>query len=98
MAVKPRNTVRVDVASQFGERPWDKDEAVRVQREELVPAVRSGKAVVFDFSGVEMLTQSFAHSLVSMLRKELGDQFQDLVYLENTNRLVESVMKLVTEW
>lgn len=98
MAVKRRNTVRVQVKARFGERPWDKDAALRLQREELLPAVRSGKGVVFDFEGVEMLTQSFAHALVSVLRKELSNEFRELVFVENADRLVKTVMRLVTEW
>lgn len=98
MAVRPEKTVRVDVAEEFGDRPWDLDGAVKLQKSRLVPAVHSGYAVVFDFAGVEMVTHSFVHALVSRLKDELGGEFNAFVSFENMDPFTKSVVKLSTEW
>lgn len=96
MDVKPRGTVRVRVKDEFGPQPWDKDRALKLQEEKLVPAVRDGKTIVFDFEGVQMLSQSFAGALVGELKEELGAELEAHVRFENTNSVIDSVLSLAT--
>lgn len=98
MAVKDRSAVRVRMAHVFGPNPWDKEKALRLQRNKLLPAVRQGRGVVFDFAGVEMMSQSFAGALVALLRQELGSNFSSRVSFESTNPVLDSILGLATRF
>lgn len=98
MNVKSRNTVRVSVVDQFGPNPWDKNKALRLQEEKLLPAVREGKTIVYDFDGVRRLSQSFAGALVGALREELRAEFRSRVRFENTTPVVDSVLSLAASF
>lgn len=52
----------VDHAGSFG---GDKDAAARLRERLLKPALKSGQEVVLDFRGVDYVTQSFIHALLS---------------------------------
>lgn len=94
MAVKREHSVRVAVARVFGQHPWDKDKALEIQERVLLPAVRAGKSVVLDFDGVELVSQSFAGTLMARLREELGPELPDWIEFENTNAVLDSVLSL----
>jgi hypothetical protein len=94
MLVSNPNFVRVGVADHFGNEPADKAGAISLQIEVLLPQIRSGKGVVFDFVGVEFVTQPFASALTSVLREEIGKDFGALVHIENASPLVAGVLAM----
>lgn len=98
MRVKDENTVYVSVVDQFGRHPWDKEKALRLQEKKLLPAVRSGKTIVYDFDGVQRLSQSFAGALVGALREELGAELRDRVRFTNTSPVIDSVLSLAASF
>lgn len=98
MALRDSGAVRVDVAERFGDDPWDRDRAVSLQATKLIPAVRKGHGVIFDFADVDFLSQSFAGALVCKLREELGEEFPERVQFTNTDPVLDSILRLSTDF
>ncbi len=85
----------IDHAGEFG---GDKDVA-RDLRERLIrPALAEHHAVVLDFDGVDLVTQSFVHALVSdLIRSEKFDAL-DLLTFENCSPSVRELIEIVVDY
>jgi uncharacterized protein DUF4325 len=94
MRVSNPNVVRVVVADHFGSEPANRAGALSLQIEVLLPQIRSGKGVVFDFVGVDFVSQPFASALTSVLREETGKNFGSIVQIENASPLVAGALAL----
>ena len=50
----------------------NKDIAREIRVKQIIPALRDGKEITLDFSGVESATHSFIHALISDLIRKQG--------------------------
>ena len=89
-------TIKIfDFVGTFAE---NKDIARSIRVEQIEPAIRSGKDVTIDFSGVDSTTQSFIHALISELYREYGERVLDIVSFKNCNEIVQKVIGIVIDY
>ncbi len=80
------------LAGDFAE---NKDIAKKIRMEKILPALKKGDDVVFDFAGVTGATQSFIHALISdPIRKLRSVAFEHLLY-KNTNKDIQEIISIV---
>jgi len=76
----------------------NKDVALKLRKEVILPALKVGENVIIDFEGVESATQSFIHALVrEVLRKHGIDVLDDIVF-KNCNEKVKRIITIVVDY
>ena len=63
-----------------------------------MPALKQGKPVILDFSGVKGATQSFVHALISEAFREHGEKTLDLIRFKDCNESIKQIITIVTEY
>ena len=73
----------------------NKDIAKKIRIEQVIPALKNGDDVVFDFAGITGATQSFIHALISdPIRKLRIVAFDHLIY-KNANEDIQEIISIV---
>ncbi len=83
------------VTTSFAE---NKDLARDLRINEIAPALKNGKVVILDFGGVQAVTQSFIHALLSGLFREQGAVVLDKIKFKNCNENVKKIIEIVVEY
>lgn len=84
-----------DFAGSFG---GDKDAAARVRDELLKPALRdTDHELVLDFAGVDFVTQSFAHALLSSIVRKQPKSL-DRMRFDNCTDSVREIIEIVVQY
>ena len=91
MIIKIHNHIKSD----FGE---NKDIAKDLRINMIMPALQKGEEVILDFSGVDGVTQSFIHALISEPIREFTDTVFDKLLFKNCSKLVQTVVQIVEEY
>lgn len=73
----------------------DKDKARDIRIQEIIPILEKGENVTLDFKGVDSVTQSFTHALISDLIRNYGIDVLDRIPFSNCNETVSSIIKIV---
>lgn len=81
-----------------GEFAENKDTARDIRREELIPLLERGEELTLDFQGIESVTQSFIHALISDLIRHYGIEVLDLLYFKNCNEIVKKIISIVVDY
>ena len=76
----------------------DKDEARRIRRDEIAPAIERGEDVTLDFAGVELATQSFIHALISEPVRRYGNRALEAIEFRNCSRELREVILAVLDY
>ncbi len=76
----------------------NKDRAREIRIKEIIPILEKGENIVLDFKGVESVTQSFTHALISDLIRNYGIDVLDRITFANCNDTVSSIIKTVVEY
>ncbi|MEN9920308.1 MAG: hypothetical protein RL538_201 [Candidatus Parcubacteria bacterium] len=79
----------------FGE---NKDVARDVRVEQIVPILEVGKDLTLDFEGVDSVTQSFCHALISELIRNYGVDVLDRISFANCTEEVKAVIGIVVDY
>lgn len=80
------------LAGDFAE---NKDIAKRIRIDKIAPALEKGHQVIFNFTGVTGVTQSFIHALISKpIRDFRSIAFNNLVY-KNANENIQEIISIV---
>jgi hypothetical protein len=80
------------IAGDFAE---NKDIAKKIRMEKLIPVLKKGDYVVFDFAGVTGATQSFIHALISDPIRELRNVAFDHLIYKNANKDIQEIISIV---
>ena len=83
------------IIGDFGE---NKDTAKDLRIKRIMPALRDGKEIVFDFAGISGVTQSFIHALISEPIREFTDIIFDRLLFKNCEETVQKVIEIVYEY
>ncbi len=81
-----------------GEFAENKDVAREIRLTEIIPALERHEEVVLDFDGIESVTQSFIHALISDLFRTYGSDVLDRVAFRSCNETVRKIITIVTEY
>lgn len=76
----------------------NKDVARELRVDKIMPALKSGKEVIIDFSMVTGATQSFMHALISEAIRQYGDDVFDHILFKNCSPVVREVVNIVAEY
>lgn len=83
------------LAGEFAE---DKDIARDLRLNQIIPALEKGEDVILDFSGINAVTQSFVHALISDLFRKFGNEVLDHVSFKSCNETVQKILSIVTDY
>jgi hypothetical protein len=76
----------------------NKDVAQSLRKEEIIPALNNGDSIILDFEGIEAVTQSFIHALISDLIRIYGIEVLDKVTFKNCNQTVQKIIEMVVDY
>jgi len=88
----------LNIKKYAGEFAENKDTARELRIGKIIPALRSKKKVVVDFSGVSGTTQSFVHALISDVIRKYGDDVYKLVFFKGCSPVIKEVISIVFEY
>ena len=76
----------------------NKDYAAKIRKTEIIPALERNQEVILDFKGVESVTQSFIHALISDLFRKYGTEILDMVSFKNCNENIKKIIGIVVDY
>lgn len=76
----------------------NKDIARDIRIDLIVPAIQKGKEIVLDFKGVESVTQSFIHVLLSEILRDFNIEVLDTIAFKNCNDTVKGIINIVVDY
>lgn len=83
------------LASDFAE---DKDVAAKIREETLRPALKRNKEITLDFTGVDLVTQSFIHAMISDVLRRNGEEALDYVVFKGCEPGVRGIIETVVQY
>lgn len=84
-----------DLVGSFAE---DKDNAASLRKEQILPALKQGKALEIDFTGVTLTTQSFIHALISEALRQNPDTALKLLTFKGCAESVRGIIETVVQY
>jgi anti-anti-sigma regulatory factor len=88
----------IKIAKYSGSFGGDKDAAAKIRDDLLRPALRGSEdEVVLDFSGVDFLTQSFAHALLSAIVRKHPKSLERIRF-DNCTDSVREIIEIVVQY
>lgn len=76
----------------------NKDIARDLRLLEIVPALEKKEDVILDFAGVDAVTQSFIHALISDLLRKYGGDVLDRIEFKSCNETVRKIVSIVVDY
>ena len=76
----------------------NKDIARDMRVNRLIPLLKRAEPIVLDFKGIEAVTQSFIHALISDLIRKFGIEVLDKISFKNCNENVQKIIKIVVDY
>lgn len=76
----------------------NKDRAMEIRTEQILPSLENGEEVILDFQDVDLATQSFIHALISGLLRRYGGDVMDYLLFRNCNEEVQKIISIVVEY
>lgn len=89
---------RIEIHSHAGAFAENKDVARDLRLKEIVPALDRGEDVVLSFEGVDAVTQSFIHALISDLMRKRGGEVLDHLEFKSCNETVRKIITIVVDY
>jgi len=89
---------RVDIHAHAGAFAENKDVARDLRLKEILPTLERDEDVVLDFAGVDAVTQSFIHALISDLIRKRGADVLDRLEFKSCNETVRKIVTIVVDY
>lgn len=89
---------KIELFPSVGSFAENKDKARDIRVQEIIPTLEKGKDIALDFKGVDSITQSFTHALLSDLIRNYGIDVLDRISFANCNETVSSIIKIVVDY
>ncbi|MFH1683065.1 MAG: STAS-like domain-containing protein [Candidatus Woesearchaeota archaeon] len=90
--------IEIKLFSKVGNFAENKDIAKEIRVGRIVPALEKDQEVVLDFAGVDAMTQSFAHALISELIRKYGAEVLDMISFKNCTETVKKIITIVVDY
>lgn len=87
--------VMLPLVGSFAE---DKDKARDIRLYEITPVLENGDDLIIDFKGVDSVTQSFCHALLSELIRNYGVNLLDRISFANCKDEVKGIIEIVVDY
>ncbi len=88
----------IELLPQVGSFAENKDTAREIRLNQITPILESGEDLVLDFRGVDSLTQSFCHALLSQLIRNYGIDVLDRISFLNCTEEVKVIIEIVIDY
>lgn len=89
----------IELFPQVGDFGEDKDAAAKIREQTIKPALEiKGEIVDLNFKGVRLVTQSFAHALISDVLRVYGESILDRIEFSNCDSNVKGVIQTVVQY
>lgn len=88
------NIKLLDFVGSFAE---NKDVAQSLRKNRIIPALDKKEDILLDFEGIEAVTQSFIHALISDLFRNYDD-ILDRISFKNCNETVKKIIEIVIDY
>jgi hypothetical protein len=90
------NTIKIfPLVGNFGE---NKDIARDIRIDKITPILNSGEEIILDFDGVDSITQSFGHALLSELIRNFGIDVLDRISFSNCSDPVSKIIEIIVDY
>ena len=89
---------RVIIFRKTGSFAENKDLARDIRINLIEPSIKKENEVILDFKGVDSVTQSFMHALISETIREFGPKSLDLISFKDCNETVKNIVNIVVEY
>lgn len=89
---------KIEILNAVGDFAEDKDAAATVRENFIRPALDRGEAVVLDFSGVTLTTQSFVHALISDILRSNGEHILEKIDFKDCSAGVRGIIETVVQY
>lgn len=76
----------------------DKDIARNIRIDLIAPVLEKGEEIVLDFAGVDSVTQSFIHAMLSGVIREFSAEILDKIAFKNCNDTVKGIINIVVDY
>ena len=76
----------------------NKDTAKDIRLKQIVPALKANEDITIDFAGVNEMTQSFCHALLSEVIRNYGIGVLDKISFAHCNDDIQNVVEIVVEY
>lgn len=76
----------------------NKDIAREIRLKKLDPLLAKRQAVILDFDGIESVTQSFIHALISEPIRAYGSDVLDIIQFKNCSETVQKIIGIVVAY
>jgi hypothetical protein len=90
--------MKVSIEARAGDFAEDKDIAAAIREESIRPCVSGKRSVTLDFRGVELVTQSFIHALISDVLRSEGEGALKHVTFKGCNAGVRGIIETVVQY
>lgn len=90
--------IEIKLFPEVGSFAENKDIAKDIRLTRIIPALDRNEEVVLDFGGVDSVTQSFIHALISDLIRKYGSDVLDQIYFRSCNKTVQGIIDIVVAY
>jgi STAS-like domain of unknown function (DUF4325) len=90
--------MEIKLLQKVGSFAENKDLAREIRIKEIIPALEEKQEIFLDFEGVDSVTQSFIHALISDIIRNYGVEVLDRIYFKNCNETVKKIVKIVVDY
>ena len=73
----------------------NKDIARDLRLNEIAPVLKKGEEITLEFEGIESVTQSFIHALLSDLIRNFGIEVLDRIIFKGCNETTRKIINIV---
>ncbi|MBU4251835.1 MAG: STAS-like domain-containing protein [Candidatus Omnitrophica bacterium] len=88
----------INIKKEIGVFVENKDMARIWRQTKIFPALKVGLDVTLNFEGVEFVTQSFVHALISAALREYGEVALKKLIFKSCNKPVKQIVLTVIEY
>lgn len=90
--------MEIEIFERTGDFAENKDIAADIRDNVIQPCVVAGREVVLNFKGVELVTQSFAHALISEILRTHGERALDDMIFKSCDIAVRGIIETVIQY
>lgn len=90
--------ITIKLAKLTGAFAENKDIAREIRLKKIMPALEHDREITLDFAGIDSVTQSFIHALISDALRVYGSKSLDKISFKSCNETVKKIILIVTEY